>query len=121
MKNNKLIVYKESILNKISNFFKSIFNTTRKDENKATFNNINYSLQKDGFINHIAVKENKEESRLKQLQLKYENGEIDEYEISDEDMDALIEMYKNETEKLNIDTEKRKNHISKMLNELKVS
>ena len=55
------------------------------------------------------------------LQLKYENGEIDEYYISDEDMDALIEMYKNETEKLNIDTEKRKNHISKMLNELKVS
>ena len=121
MKNNNLIVYKESIFNKISKFFKKIFNIDRKDENKTTFKNINYSLQKDNFISNIAVKENEEENRLEELQAKYENGEIDEYDISDEDMDKLIEMYKNETEKLKLDTEKRKEHISKMLNELKAS
>ena len=121
MKNNNLIVYKESIFNKISRFFKKIFNIDRKDENKITFKNINYSLQKDNFISNIAVKENEEENRLKELQAKYENGEIDEYDILDEDIDKLIEMYKNETEKLNLDTEKRKEHISKMLNELKAS
>lgn len=121
MKNNKLIVYKESIFSKISNFFKKAFNISSKDENKIAFKNINYSLQKDNFISNIVVKENEEENRLKELQAKYENGEIDEYDISDEDIDKLIEMYKNETEKLNMDTEKRKNHISKMLNELKVS
>ncbi len=121
MKNNNLIVYKESIFSKVLNFFRDIFNISSKDENKTTFNNINYSLPKEEFINNIAVKENEDDIRLKELQLKYENGEIDEYYISDEDMDKLIEMYKNETEKLNLDTEKRKNHISKMLNELKVS
>ena len=121
MKNNKLIVYKESIFSKISNFFKKIFNIARKDENKVAFSNVNYSLQKDEFISNIAIKENEEENRLKQLQLKYENGEISEAEIPEEDIDNLIEMYKKETEKLNMDTERRKNHISKMLNELKAS
>ena len=47
MKNNKLIVYKESIFSKISNFFKKAFNISSKDENKIAFKNINYSLQKD--------------------------------------------------------------------------
>ncbi|MCR5146431.1 MAG: hypothetical protein K6B70_03685 [Clostridia bacterium] len=121
MKNNKLIIYKESIFSKISYFFKKIFHISSKDENKTTFNNINYNLPKEEFINNIVVKENADEARLKELQLKYENGEIDGNDISDEDMDKLIEMYKNETEKLNLDTEKRKEHISKMLNELKGS
>ena len=121
MKNNNIIVYNESIFNKILNFVKKIFRISSKDESKTTFNNINYSFPKEEFINDIVVKENEEKVKLKELQLKYENGEIDEYNISDEDIDKLIEMYKNETEKLNLDTEKRKNHISKMLDELKAS
>ena len=121
MKNNKLIVYKESIFNKISRFFKKIFNIDRINEEQSISDNTTNTLQKSEFINNIAIKENEEDKRLKELQLKYENGEIDEDEILDEDMDKLIEMYKKETEKLNLDTKKRKNHISKMLNELKVS
>ena len=42
-------------------------------------------------------------------------------DISSEDMDKLIKMYENETEMLNADTERRKNHISQMLKELKYS
>ena len=38
-----------------------------------------------------------------------------------EDMDKLTKMYENETEMLNADTERRKNHISQMLKELKYS
>lgn len=121
MKQNNLILYKESIFKKILNFFKRVFHIDRKDENKTTFNNINYNLEKDEFVKNIAIKENEEEKRLKKLQLKYENGEISEDEISDEDIDKLIEMYKKETEKINMDIEKRKSHISKMLNELKKS
>ena len=59
--------------------------------------------------------------RLKILQIQYDNGEIDEDDISDEDMDKLIEMYEKETEELNIDTERRKKHITQMLKELKYS
>lgn len=121
MKNNKLIIYKKSIFNKISKFFKNFFNIGRKKEEHHIPDNTNNNFHKDKFIDNISVKENEEEKKLKELQLKYENGEIDEDEMLDEEIDKLIKMYKNETEKLNMDTEKRKKHISKMLNELKAS
>ena len=47
------------------------------------------------------------------------NGEIDEVDISEEDVEKLCELYKKETEELNADTERRKNHIAQMLKELK--
>lgn len=122
MKSNKLISYKENIFTKISNFFKKLFFR----EKKSTIKDINethiYSKQqKDYFIENIIIKENEEEKRLKSLRLQYDNGEIDEDDISEEDMDKLIEMYEKETEKLNVDTEIRKNHIAQMLKELKSS
>ena len=40
--------------------------------------------------------------------MKYDNGEIDEEDISDEDMDKLIEMYEKETEELNKKLESEK-------------
>ena len=80
---------------------------------------IEHNQHKDYFLKNILIKENEEEQRLKALQLQYDNGEIDEEDISDEDMDKLIEMYEKETEELNKETEKIKVHIEKMLNELK--
>ena len=47
------------------------------------------------------------------------NGEMDEEDISEEDVEKLCELYKKETEELNADTERRKNHIAQMLKELK--
>ena len=122
MKNNKLISYKENVFSKILNFFKKLF--LKKKE--ATVEVIDeapiYSNQcKEDFIANIVIKENEEEKRLKDLQLKYDKGEIDEEDITNEDMDKLIEMYKKEKEELNADTERRKNHIAQMLKELKQS
>ena len=100
MKNNKLMTYKENIFTKISNFFKNLFFRNKKmvikdiDEKIICDNS-----KKEYFIEKIAIKENEEEKRLKILQLQYDNGEIDEKNISEEDMDKLIEMYENETEK----------------------
>ena len=142
MKEDKLIPYKENIFTKISQFFKKL---RKKKEN---LNNIDEKLitdknQNENFAENTVIKENEEirrlkelrlqaEQRLKQLQiqeeirlknlkLQYDNGEIDEEDISSEDMDKLIKMYENETEMLNADTERRKNHISQMLKELKYS
>ena len=120
MKNNSLIPYKENILTKISNFFKNIF--FRKKE--AVLTNIDephiyYKEQKNSFIENIKIKETEEEKRLKTLKMQYDNGEIDEEDILDEDIDKLIKMYEKETEELNADTEKRKIHIAQMLKELK--
>ncbi len=144
MKEDKLIPYKENIFTKISQFFKKLLFRKKKEN----LNNIDEKLitdkkQNENFAENTVIKENEEirrlkelrlqaEQRLKQLQiqeeirlknlkLQYDNGEIDEEDISSEDMDKLTKMYENETEMLNADTERRKNHISQMLKELKYS
>lgn len=120
MKNNKLISYKENAFTRILNFFKKLFfkkkKATVEDIDKTPIYNNQY---KDSFIENIVIKENEEEKRLKSLQLQYDNGKIDEEEISDDDMDKLIALYEKETEELNADTEKRKIHIAYMLKKLK--
>lgn len=122
MMNNKLMPYKENIFTKISNFFKKLFFRKNKDISKSIDETLIYNKQcKENFIDNILIKEDEEEKRLKTIQLQYDNGEIDEEDISDEDMDKIIDMYEKETEKLNADTKIRKNHIAQMLKELKQS
>ena len=122
MMNNKLIPYNENIFTKISNFFKKLFSRKKENIEECVEENLIYNIQqKENFVENIVIKENEEEKRLKELQLQYDNGEIDEEDISDEDMDRLIEMYERETEELNAETEKIKIHISQMLKELKNS
>ena len=116
MKNNKLIIYKNSIFRKISDFFKKIFSKEEVVQNEDIIVN---NDKNDSFIKNIQIKENKEELRLLQLKQQYENGEIDEEDMSDEDIDNLCKLYEKETVELNADTERRKNHIAQMLKELK--
>lgn len=115
MKNNKLIVYKKSIFRKISEFFKKIFSKKEVLPKEVIITN----EKNNNFLENIQIKEDKEKIRLIQLKQQYENGEIDEEEISDEDVDKICELYKKETDELNADTERRKNHIAQMLKELK--
>ena len=115
MKNNKLIVYKKNIFRKISEFFKKIFSKKEVLSKEVIITN----EKNNNFLENIQIKEDKEELRLLQLKQQYENGEIYEEEISNEDVDKLCELYKKETDKLNADTERRKNHIAQMLKELK--
>ena len=115
MKNNKLIVYEKSIFRKISEFFKKIFSKKEVLSKEVIITN----EKNNNFLENIQIKEDKEELKLLQLKQQYENGEIDEEEISDEDVDKLCELYKKETDELNADTERRKNHIAQMLKELK--
>ena len=118
MKNNKLIIYKKSIFRKISNFFKKIFSKKEVLQKEDIIVN---NDKNDRFIKNIQIKENKEELRLLQLKQQYENGEIYEEDMSDEDVDKLCKLYEKETDELNADTERRKNHIAQMLKELKQS
>lgn len=120
MGNNKLISYKENIFTKTLNFFKKLFFRKKKDTNKSIEELLIYNNQsKENFIDNILIKEDEEEKRLKMLQLQYDNEEIDEEYISDEDIDNLCKLYEKETDELNADTERRKNHIAQMLKELK--
>lgn len=120
MTKNELIPYKENIFTKISNFFKKIFFRKKEvRESESNENNIYKKQLKEDFIESIAIKENEEEKRLKELKHQYDNGEINEEDILEKDLDKLIEMYQKETLELKNDTEKRKKHIVQMLKELK--
>lgn len=120
MMNNKLMPYKENIFTKISNFFKKLFFRKNKDISKSIDETLIYNKQcKENFIDNILIKEDEEEKRLKTIQLQYDNEEIDEEDMSDEDIDKLCKLYEKETDELNADTERRKNHIAQMLKELK--
>ena len=118
MKNNKLVEYKENVFTKIANFFKNIFSRKTIVEviDKEQINNM---PNKDSFMENLIIKESEEEKRLKSLQLQYDNEEIEEEDILEEDIEKLIKMYEKETKELNADTERIKNHIAKMLKELK--
>ena len=116
MKNNELIIYKKNIFRKICDFFKKIFSKKEVLQNEDIIVN---NEKNDSFIKSTQIKENKEELRLLQLKQQYEQGEIDEEDISDEDIDKLCKLYEKETDELNADTERRKNHIVQMLKELK--
>ena len=64
------------------------------------------------------IKKDKEKLRLCKLKQQYDNGEIDEDDIPDEDVEKIVELYEKETDKLKADTEKIKNHIRQMLKQL---
>lgn len=122
MKNNKLIKYKENVFTKIFNFFKKIFSKKKLSVNEEDVDEtIKEEKNKSNFLEDIQIKEDKEEIRLKKLQLLYDNGEIDEDDLSESDIEKLVALYEKETEDLNADTERRKNHIAQMLKELKNS
>ena len=119
--NNKMIEYKENIFTKILNFFKRIFKKDISPTENIIEKTIENEKKNNDFFENIYIKQNEEEIRLKKLQLQYDNGEIDEDDISEEDMDKLIEMYEKETDELNKETENIKIHITKKLNKLKNS
>ena len=120
MTKNELIPYKENIFTKISNFFKKLFFRKKEvRESESNENNIYKKQLKEDFIESIAIKENEEEKRLKELKHQYDNGEINEEDILEKDIDKLIEMYQKETRQIEADTEKIKTHIAQMLKELK--
>ena len=122
MKNNKLIKYKENVFTRIFNFFKKIFSKKKLSVNEEDVDEtIKEEKNKSNFLEDIQIKEDKEEIRLKKLQLLYDNGEIDEDDLSESDIEKLVALYEKETEVLNADTERRKNHIAQMLKELKNS
>ncbi len=120
MKNNKqLIKYKESIFSIIKKFFLIFFKKENKDVTKITDSSDNELSKENQFLKDISREEIKEKERILNLKLLYDNGQLDPYEISDEDIQKIISLYEDETKNLNCDTEKRLTIIEKKLKESK--
>lgn len=107
--NKELIQYRETIFSKVKRLLKRFF---IKQENKIIANEIKY---KENFLENIIVNENEDEKRLRELKKLYDNRELEEKNISNEDIDKLIEMYDKEIEELRADTERIKNKIEQII------
>ena len=120
MKNNKqLIKYKESIFSIIKKFFLIFLKKENKDVTKITDSSDNELSKENQFLKDISIEEIKEKERILNLKVLYDKGQLDPYEISDEDIQKIISLYEDETKNLNCDTEKRLTIIEKKLKESK--
>lgn len=120
MKNNKqLIKYKESIFSIIKKFFLIFLKKENKDVTKITDSSDNELSKENQFLKDISREEIKEKERILNLKVQYDKGQLDPYEISDEDIQKIISLYEDETKNLNCDTEKRLTIIEKKLKESK--
>ena len=120
MKNNKqLIKYKESIFSIIKKFFLIFLKKENKDATKITDSSDNELSKENQFLKDISREEIKEKERILNLKVLYDKGQLDPYEISDEDIQKIISLYEDETKNLNCDTEKRLTIIEKKLKESK--
>lgn len=98
---NELILKEESFWKKIKNFLKRLFvkreNVSEKfeitSENRA-------SKAKDDFENSIKIKVNYQEKRILHLQQKLEKNEITVDDISNDEFNQVMKLYKKQIEDL---------------------
>lgn len=86
-----LVEKKESFFGKVKNFFKKIFN--KKEVNQeVTEEVIENAKQDNDFSDYIKITED-EETKLLDLQRRYRKGEIAENDLTDEQIEALSNLY----------------------------
>lgn len=111
---NNLIPYKKGIINWLKTMF-----FRRKNKQEVEEKNDNLVFNSMDIRDRVAIPKDKERTRLLKLREQWEAGNIDAEDISDEDVDKIVEIYNKETEKINNETLLIKENISKMLKELK--
>ena len=107
-----LIEKKESFFSKVKNFFKGLFNKKSKNVTNRTVNS-EYDCAKENtsFKDDIKVVED-EEKKLLELQKKYRRGEIAENDLTEEQIDALSDLYDRQIEALKKVIEEKEKQIA---------
>lgn len=95
IENTALSVKKQSIFEKITDFFRKIFKNNKERNNVTSYQavEINKDDKKQDFQNSIKVERDLEEERLLNLQKQFENNIITEEEISENDKVELKGLY----------------------------
>ncbi len=109
MEEKSLIKVEESIFVKIKNLFKNLFKKKVIVEPKIRENSI--ANDKGSFKQNIIVEEDKEKVRLLKLQDEFEKGNIAEEDITEGDIEKLHELYDEQIEAINKETEMYKKRI----------
>ncbi len=96
---------------RIINFFKNMLKKEDKIEVQVEPNK-DWSENKEKFMKSIQNTEN-EETRLLELQRKYMNGNIQENELTDEQVEKLSKLFDKQIERLKKSNESRKQKLIK--------
>ena len=116
MENNKLIKT-DTIWYKIKKFLYNIFNkkeNNKKKEEKNVQKHINNKFQES-----ISVKkEIDEQNKKEKLALNLINADVDINDLTDEEVDKMIEWFKNDIEKQDNELKRIKAHILQIRKEL---
>lgn len=111
-----LIEKKEkSIFGKIKNFFKNLFGQKAEDSKKEDV--ISKEEVTNVFKESIKTEED-EEAKLLSLQKKYRRGEIAEGDLSEEQIEALCDLYDRQIETIKKAIEEKEQQIAKNKEEI---
>lgn len=117
----EMIEYKENFISKIKKFFKRLFGRNEyMQENIESKKELN-KMEKNNFKESIEVKEDEEELKIIKLQTEYKAGNIREEDMTDEEHEKLIDLYKKQNKELKEKIETKKHKIRKKLDDLKTS
>lgn len=108
MEETKLTKTDNGIFSKIKNFFRNLFKKKVEiiEHTEETIKKDNVNLKQT-----IKIEEDKEKTRLLKLQEDFVNGKIQEEDINEEDTEKLFELYDEQIEKINKETEMYKQKI----------
>ena len=91
MEENSLIIYNNGIIGKVKRLFKNLF--SKRKRNKMLLLPEAKSTVKKEIKEEIIIPLDKERERIRKLQLKFQNQEIEEKDISVEDIEKLKKLY----------------------------
>lgn len=94
-----LVEKNEGLFSKIKNFFKNLFGKKSNVENAVVENVSNKKEENNSFKESIKMTET-EETKLLDLQTRYRRGEIGESDLTEEQIDALCQLYDKQIEEI---------------------
>jgi len=108
----KSLIKKEGFFGKVKNFFKNLFKRKDKNNKNESVNN-NSVKENNDFKDNIKVAEaDAEEVKLIELQKRYRRGEIAESELTEEQVEALSELYDKQIDALRKIIEEKEKQIA---------
>lgn len=109
----KSLIKKEGFFGKVKNFFKNFFK--RKDKNNKNESVDNNSVNENNNFKaniKVAEAEDAEEVKLIELQKRYRRGEIAESDLTEEQVEALGELYDKQIDALRKIIEEKEKQIA---------
>ena len=117
-KEQGITVYKSNnIIEKVKKLFKRFF--SRFYHKKYVVNEEKNVSENSNFKEEITIKQDEDRLRILKIQEDYQNGLIEEDEISKEDYKKLLELYDEQNNKIKEEIEKDRIEIKRMLELLK--